>query len=88
MGRIGKSFTGGMGHKTERGVWVCVRDWNAIEQARCGAAPGRYACFAFNELHQHFDFLGLNEKTQLVRAASSFFFFFIIIKPRALHPPS
>ncbi|KAJ1488092.1 hypothetical protein T484DRAFT_2138492 [Baffinella frigidus] len=72
MARIGKSFTGGMGQKAmhsagmDPGVWVCVRDWDRMEQSRCGAAPGRYACFAFNEMQQHFDFLGLNEKTQLV----------------------
>ena len=72
MGKIGKSFSGGLGHKAERtskghyGVWACVRDWIPEEMIKCGVGPGQLACFRFDEISREFHFFGSNDKMKLV----------------------
>jgi len=72
MGKIGKSFSGGLGHKAERtskghyGVWACVRDWIPEEMIKCGVGPGQLACFRFDEISREFHFYGSNDKMKLV----------------------
>jgi len=67
-------FTGGLGDlaRTGRsykyGVWSCVRDWDTTQQLYCGAGPGRFVCFKYEDIGQTFEFWGLNADLRLVES--------------------
>jgi len=72
MGKIGKSFTGGLGHKAKKsvkasyGVWACVRDWIEEEMTACGVGPRQLVCFRFEENSRQFHYYGSNAEVKLV----------------------
>jgi hypothetical protein len=99
MSKVGKAFTGGLGHKSERsnrghyGVWVCVRDWFPDEMRKCGVGPGQLACFRFEERSREFHSYGKNDDVKLVSPEAMHHGFFkeeamISMLPRSHHDPA
>ena len=75
LSMIGKLFTGGLSKGAVRNkdvdmqMWVCVRDWNWNDMAVCGAGPGRFMCFKFDERSRTFFYWGTNDELKLVSEA-------------------
>ena len=73
----GRAFSGGMGKKAvhnaymDMKTWVCVRDWDAAAQVRCGVGSREFACFGYEERSNTFMPIGMDSERNLLRESGT-----------------
>jgi len=62
--RLGLAAMGGLSGEiaVDFDRWVCLRDWGAEEQRRCGIKPGQWACFYHHRRTQEYLYQGNSEE--------------------------